>query len=198
MALELTQQTIVILANQFNPSIFREAWLERTGVFNQGELTGNVVYTPMFCQVLGDVTFLVVNDRAQFMTSRTDGGRMAERSMVIVDELPQTLYSAIGVNFIWTFVPDGRSVADVSARLFLSPVYQLFDAATIFGLDGRSVSGAATLHTTITPSQDKFDIKFNYHFELSQNNTVDDARAALTSWNDKSCESADLIHRIFD
>jgi hypothetical protein len=198
MALELTQQTIVILANQFNPSIFREAWLERLGVYSQDELTGNVVYTPMFCQVSGDVTLLVVNDRAQFMTSRPDGGRVAERSRLIVDALPQTPYSAIGLNFIWTFVPDGRSVAEVSAQLFRPPIHNLFDAATIFGLTGRGVSGNATLVATATPYQDRIEIKFNYHFDLSTDNTLDDARGALASWNDKSRESADLIHRIFD
>lgn len=108
-----TFSNVVIVAENLNPSIFRETWLVKEGVFTECETKDPAsFFSSVSVKVLTpDVDFLIVPERLQ-LTLKTDEKQdeIIKRVLgTIVNVLPHTPYKAIGFNFHWVLVPLDQS-----------------------------------------------------------------------------------------
>ena len=97
----LDQASIVVLARNYNPSIVSREWLQRKGV-----LTGpviNFVHSPPLSLVEGEqLSLLLDENRLQVVLKQPTADnldRLAESVDRFIDALPETPYTAIGLNF---------------------------------------------------------------------------------------------------
>lgn len=100
---------VVIVARNFNPTIFSQLWLVRQAIFSEKEIEGNFVFTPIAVNLSTDeFSFLAVPDRIQlsFPNDTVDFKSLIDRILVnIVKKLPHTPYQAVGFNFSWVLFP---------------------------------------------------------------------------------------------
>lgn len=116
---------VVIVAKNFNPTIFSQLWLVKHGVFSEKEVEGNFVFTPIAVNLnTSDLAFLAVPDRIQlsFPNDQVDFKSLLNRILVkIVKELPHTPYQAIGFNMSWVLQPkDAEEFEKISRQIFVS------------------------------------------------------------------------------
>jgi len=97
----LDQASIVVLARNYNPSIVSREWLQRKEV-----LTGpviNFVHSPPLSLVEGEqLSLLLDENRLQLVLKQPTAdnlNRLAESVDRFIDALPETPYTAIGLNF---------------------------------------------------------------------------------------------------
>jgi hypothetical protein len=186
MARELKLQSVVILANNFNPSIVRERWIVAHQVFTPAELEGENVYTPAFVQVNGPMSLLAATDRVQFVADPPqDGSDMVRRAKLVVHALPETPYKAVGFNFHWHFRPE-MDIATFTHDRFKPPVGHSFGAGTGFGLQAiREINGARESTTIVQGTGDAdgvIEVKMNYHYAIGEEDSAKDVVSALDAW----------------
>lgn len=96
---------IVIVANQFNPSIIDRLWLVRHQVLTEDDFLEGSISVPIVSQVRSKhFNLTVLPDQLQFspikeIDAPADVVRI--KLGLIVDKLPETPYTAIGANFTW-------------------------------------------------------------------------------------------------
>lgn len=99
----MENSSVVIIAKDFNLSIFKPMWLVKNGIFREDELTGDIVITPPAVQIpTKNFQFMVLPDRIQLAMPRKypDAQNDIKRILGgIVMTLPHTPYTAIGFNF---------------------------------------------------------------------------------------------------
>ena len=113
--------SVVVVANDHNPTILNPDFLERQGIVQEGwgwKVMGPAITTPPFATVSYDsgVTVSVESHRLQVIDSSAPGGPQSSKVVDIarryVEVLPHVRYSAVGINF--------RSVVEhVDANAFL-------------------------------------------------------------------------------
>lgn len=103
MKVILTGANIVILASSFNPSIVSKEWLIRKGIAK--DTPKNFTHTPVFSFFESDnFSITLVPDRFQLEVRKINDANlkqlvpMAEK---FASSLPETPYTAIGVNYLW-------------------------------------------------------------------------------------------------
>ena len=196
MALSLKKQTIVILANSHNPSIFREKWLEAHGIFSSEEL-GELTYASQFCQVQGPISLFVVPDRLQLLAAgEADAADMATKATVIVDALGETPYYAVGFNFDWSYESDEASLKELAEKKFAPPAASLIGDAT-FGTVAVSTIGSARRTVNIRPAGEALSIGLNYHYDLDVADSKASALAAISQWPSNAENASDLVQALF-
>lgn len=123
MERSLNSSNVVINANVFNPSVFRESFLADRGVLSpEGKLEPGFIFSDQVVSVpTKDFTLLVVAQQLQLVLVQSVRANSHEivRSVIppIVEELPHTPYTAAGINFVWFVVPE-ETLAVVTRRLF--------------------------------------------------------------------------------
>lgn len=116
---------IVIVARNFNPTIFSQLWLVSQAIFSEKEVEGNYIFTPIAVNLnTPDFAFLAVPDRIQlsFPNDQVNFKALRDRIFVsIVKKLPHTPYQAIGFNFSWLLFPkDPEDFEEISRKIFVS------------------------------------------------------------------------------
>lgn len=100
--------SVVVVANDHNPTILNPDFLERRGIVQDGwgwKVTGPVITTPPFATVSYDsgVTVSVESHRLQVIVYSAPGGPQSSKVIDIarkyVEVLPHVRYSAVGINF---------------------------------------------------------------------------------------------------
>ncbi len=101
---------IVIVANDVNLSIFKPDWLVKVGIFEQEELHGAVVLTPLTANIpTKDFVLTVLPNRIQcdILPGNKQPAKTINRVVAgIVQTLPHTPYTAVGLNFVYAVRPD--------------------------------------------------------------------------------------------
>ena len=116
---------VVIVARNFNPTIFSQLWLVKHGIFSEKEVEENFVLTPIAVNLnTSEFAFLAVPDRIQlsFPNDQVDFKSLINRTLVnIIIKLPHTPYQAIGFNFSWILHPkDAEDFEKISRQVFVS------------------------------------------------------------------------------
>lgn len=137
MAMQIAASSVVVLAQHFNPSVVGQYWLVKNNIVSPDEIQVGAVFTDMFVQVpTRDFNLLITPENCQIAVSthvaaEKQQGLVIDHLGKIVELLPHTPYTAVGVNFVWHFFPDdGIEVA--CRRFFFSKgvaLHQLFDAS---------------------------------------------------------------------
>lgn len=210
MNLELVNATIVIVAQQFNPSIIRDHWLIKHCLVKEDEFLEGCVFTDAFSNVQSQkFNLLVVPDQMQFVPKvefESQQKLLEEKVGTIVEKLPHTPYTAIGLNFTWHLSAEATSIEDFSRKLFWvcdSPLGNEFNAkdarfGAYFSRDllGRRLKLDAK-PVTATKAGEQFDalqFAFNFHRDIEMDEeSVPIIRESLSTWSAAHKESKRLM-----
>ncbi len=107
----MDNSSVVITAQDVNISIFKPWWLLKEGIFNESEVAGEVVVTPVTVQIRTEhYEFAVLPNRVQMTCPRNypDAQKNIDRILGgVARTLPHTPYSAVGLNFHYLARPEG-------------------------------------------------------------------------------------------
>lgn len=107
MDIELVQFSIVVVANDHNPSLINSDFLEREGIIDGKwgwKLAGDAITTPPFATVPYDagITVTVETNKLQVVDQRSEAptqSRLADIVNRYIEVLPHVPYLAVGINF---------------------------------------------------------------------------------------------------
>jgi hypothetical protein len=190
--MDLVNENVVILANHFNPSIVSDHWLIKREIVVEGEISPNHVFTPAIVQFSTPrYELLLVEDRLQ-LGLRKDSNDTEKAGIArtvigkFVETLPETPYTAIGINFDWQF-----SVSDpyaVGRKLFVcdsSPLSKVFASsdARFGGYFSKSLN-SFRMKLTAMPIQlpdksERINFAFNFHSPVGD---VSQIQSRLDEW----------------
>ena len=218
MSVRMTQSNVVIVASQFNPSIFSQIWLIKSGILSEDDFGKECMFAPMVAQVHSrEFNLVVVPDQLQFAPLRhPEKGRELVVSKVgkIVETLPHTPYIAAGLNFNWLIDPEEEGVGNFSRHLFyredidilLFPEFDVEDAR-FGGYLSRDILGCR-LKLDIKPvtieqaskgeKQELLKFAFNFHRPLSENNKVEQILDHLRRWNEAYELASNIVNGVSD
>ncbi|MEZ6099962.1 MAG: hypothetical protein R3E01_13420 [Pirellulaceae bacterium] len=216
MEKELVNSNVVILAEQFNPSILSQIWLVKNDIFAEGDFKAGFVFTEAITQVsTSECELLVVPPRAQFTLKCAND---AQQELIVskigrlVNALPETPYRAVGFNLQWHLVPDDATVEELTRRLFFvndNPVHEAFDApdarfGSYLSKDSMGFRLKLSIQPVIVqryeePGQHAIAFSFNYHCPLDRDpNQVSKIQDLLSRWDDALRESTQILDTLTD
>ena len=181
---EIIKSNVVVVAENLNPSIFRETWLVKEGVFTEEEIVPESFFSSVSVNVVtSSVELLIVPERLQ-LTLKTDEKQDEIVKKVlgnIVKALPHTPYRAVGINFHWILeLSDQSKLPKVTQEMFLSeenPLRNIFDTGdTVVGVYLSKDELEMRLKLNVKPIKGggtnvgKEALQFNFNFDKSINN----------------------------
>jgi len=211
MRLELVNATTVLVAQQFNPTIVRDHWLIKHGLVAEDDFEGGCTYTDAFVNVQSkEFDLLVVPNQLQFLPKVPPDEQQAllvEKIGAIVEKLPHTPYTGIGLNFTWHLVPEDDSIEALSRRLFFvseNPLCKAFDVEDArFGAYFSKDAFGRRLKLDIKPviamkDGNRFNLiqfGFNFHrdIEKEEEESVSIIRDSLQIWEEVRDESKRIM-----
>ena len=195
----LANSNIVVVANQFNPSVINQLWLVDFGIVHREEFLPGCVFTDMMVNVLSEkFSLLVVPEQLQFvpLVESCDQQSLIESRLGgIIRTIPHTPYAACGMNFTWFVEPD--DLPDFARKLFFvdrSPIHRQFDTvdSRFGGYMSKSVLGGR-LKLDVKPLTTKqsdgsamelMQFGFNFHYEVTDpQKTSDELLRILSFWD---------------
>lgn len=207
MPAELTGQNIVVLARRFNPSIISERWLLRNGIVQDDDLRDGAMQVPNLAKFpFKNAELLALPDRVQ-LTLVADGGQTEVDCFdQLISRLPETPYSAIGLNFFWVITsPIEETVAEFSNRLFQSDFSRRLGGSLLLGgYAGRTAMGGSELRMEIKPAQaddgtyDRLLANMNYHFDIPEEveQTFQRVREAIALWGEAAADASRIAQEL--
>ena len=203
--------TAVIVAQQFNPSVFSHLWLVHHGLLGEDEFLPGCLFADVLVQVRSPrFHLLVVPEQLQFVPNVAPGEQQAlisDKVGTIVRTLPHTPFKALGLNFNWLLAPREEDVALFTRELFFrrdKPLFQCFDAANAhFGGYLSKDTLGFRLKLDVKPiivhqpqgAQNRVLFAFNFHADLGEN-PAEQTEQFLLHWNDVKAESERIIDSV--
>lgn len=215
MNLRLVDSNVVIVANQFNPSVFSQLWLTKNGLATEEEVSGeDCAFTNVFAQVITPRFVLVVTpNHFQVMVLpgvESQQQLVEDKISRVIALLPHTPFTAIGLNFRYHARPEHRDIQSLSRSLFFvesSSLHKAFDVpnARFGGYASRDFLGAR-LRLEVKPIIASFDgqsipedllsMGFNFHHDLLQAGGNDAIKIAITKWDDARNEAKRIAESV--
>ncbi len=109
----MVDQSAVLVANEFNLTIFKESWFEEHGILQKEEFGDKTVISPGLVRIpTPDFELVIVPNRFQ-MKFFPAGYESAQSNLSrvmgsIVRMLPHTPYVAMGLNFSYLIIPPAK------------------------------------------------------------------------------------------
>lgn len=124
MPLELVGANVVVVAQQFNPSVFSQLWLVKNHILEEGDFRDGCLFSDDVAKIESrQFGLLVVPPQLQFRPTLSDEGESDIVAGVvgrIVRTIPHTPYKAIGLNFVWHVWSDDGDMHQLSRSLFFA------------------------------------------------------------------------------
>jgi hypothetical protein len=213
---EIVLSNAVLLAENLNPSIFRETWLVKEGVFTENEIkVEESFFSSTAVNVLTPhVALLVVPERLQlaFKTDEKQDEIIMKTIGNIVKALPHTPYKAIGFNFDWVTEPtDQNNFPKTLQEMFLSdknPLRNSFNTEdTRFGMYVSKDELEMRLSLDMKPiigsgekaGKEALKFHFNFHKSISIDNrekAVEIISETAKKWLDAKKISEDIVKEV--
>jgi hypothetical protein len=194
---DLKIENVVILANNFNPSIFSTHWLYTKEICKEGEISPVSGYAQNISQTItNEFQLLVLPDQLQFARLPALNGEflnMAQPKLLrIISLLKEVPYKSSGLNFHWFVYDNKMSIAQLSKELFFISSSKLFNA-----FESKDSHYGAYLSKDFEGARLKLDIKpikfnlpnqppmdciqfaFNYHKDLQKDREYEDLKHFL-------------------
>jgi hypothetical protein len=209
--MNLVNESIVVTANLFNVTVVQQVWLVDNQIVMREEFTGPMLFTPGMVQVETPLfNLLAIPNQVQFTPLCAEEQKqqiILNRLGRFIELLPQTPYTAIGVNFAWHYrIPEGQTVAQVSRQAYFRldmPGARLLDAPDArFGAYYSKDELGFRLKLSIAPvavprdgqpPEDVLQYAFNYHRDATR---VPDLLDALNHWREAKEHSTMLVRQI--
>jgi hypothetical protein len=113
---------VVVLAEQFNPSVVTHLWLKNNRILADEDFQEGSIYSDFLVQVRSRLFhMLVLPDQLQFMPVVAVAEQqqlITEKLGAIIQLLPQTPYRALDLTFRWHLTTPGDDIGAVTRRLF--------------------------------------------------------------------------------
>ncbi len=212
MRKEKIETNVVIVARQFNPSIFDKLWLVNNNIMTENEFGDNCMFTPTISQVFStNFNLLVMPDQLQFAPSPNieDAGELvASKVGAMVSRLPETPYIAAGLNFTCIIDSELKDFAEFNRSLFYKengPLYDLFSSMDCrFGAYFSKDTLGFRLKLDIKPTmrivgeanKEYLQLAFNFHRALSTENKANEITEQLKRWDDAASITTEAINNI--
>lgn len=208
--IQLKENNIVIIAHDLNPTIFKQTWLIKQGIFTEDEMLDSSFYTPAAVNVRSkNADLLIVTDRLQLSFSGEGNHEdVANRIILkIVNALPHTPYTAIGFNFIWIAEPvEGQGLPSFLRETLLSntnPLSSYFytDDAR-FGMYLSKDFLGMRMNLDIRPvlshegqTRENLRLAFNFHVDIKEE-AVKTISNVLKNWLETRKISDKIINEV--
>lgn len=210
--IELVDCNTVIVANNFNISLINIVWLFKNEIFTEEELKGATSIPVMLeIQSPDNFKFNLVADRLQFSVNPTQedkAGIIIEKVGKLVETLPHTPYSAVGLNFVYHVTP-ANTIEDLGRSLFFNNNSNLHKA---FDNDNSRLGGyfstdklGGRLRLDIKPITinfpnkkpvEKMQFSYNFNFAIDQENGVKKITQIFQKWDEANCLSNELTAKV--
>ena len=193
---------VVVLAKQFNPSVFSQVWLTKNGILDaEGAVRPNSVFTEHLVQaVTDDFVFAVMAGQMQLIPNIEPSLQqrlITDKLGTIIERLPHVPYYAVGLNFNWILDPDGKNVPTLSRALFASRndgIYSRFSEPNArFGAYLSKDFGLFRMKLDIKPHNvelpsgepsERIVFSFNFHADIPKDtDSVEALRKMLSLWD---------------
>lgn len=210
MQVEFANANVVIAARHLNPSVFNQLWLVDNEIVARDEFTSGCVFSEMIVNVHTNRFRLFVSpEQLQFVPAKfdEDTATLLQQVLVrIVQGVPHTPYTAVGLNFVWLAADD--QLGDLSRSLFFRPSQPLYEAFNVedarFGcyLSRELLGGRLKLEikpATVRKDDDEFpterlQFSFNLHYDIQAGtDAASQIEAILSHWADAKNEVIRLI-----
>lgn len=209
---ELKGQNIVIIAHNFNPSIFNRYWLVINKLIDDEDILQNSIFTPTITQVISkDFQLLVTLDQLQFACNPKSNFQdsLIKTLIPTVKKLQEIPYKAIGLNFTWFVSDPDKTINQLGREFFFIPnsnIFKLFDSDNSrYGsymskdfknsrlkLDIKPIN-AIELGVSIQPKE-YIQFTFNFHVDFKNETRIEQLIECLTNWNEYLNESQNSIN----
>ncbi len=207
MSFELAASSVVIVAQQFNPSVMGQLWLVRHEILGEDDLRPGSVFTDVMVQVNArEFSLMVVPHQCQFspqVNRESEQELVIEKVGAIVRTLPHTPFRAVGLNFTWHLMPEASDVPAISRSLFFvegGPLHQEFaDEDARFGaylsknaLGARLKLDVKPITTSVEDEEvERIQFVFNFHKDVAdEEDPVDCIEHLLRQWDNAREESS--------
>lgn len=193
--------SIVVAAQNHNPSITSPDWLRRNGVVEDEEPV-NFAHTPLFALYQSErVQVLIQPERLELtlrIVSVPNLERLAEGARRYVERQPHVPYHSVGLNFVWQGVPETPTELDHLAAVPEGSFEQRI-------LGAGQLSKGLLIQQTLAeyrmrvmaepPSAQGLKLDFNFHFMTRGADAVYTALAQATGCHRNSELVANRILR---
>ena len=210
MPLQLVNANAVIVANQFNPTVFSQYWLISNHIIGPNDFESQAcVFSPMVTQIMTHrFSLSIFPEQLQFAPVESESQQDLALATVgrIVELLPHTPYTAAGLNFVWHVTPEQTDFAQFSRALFYrkaSPLYREFDAEdarfgaymskTALGFRLKLDIKPTMLKVQDGPSSEVMQFAFNYHRDIVAGQAVQGVQDLLRQWNSAKDYSLQIV-----
>ncbi|WP_461640274.1 hypothetical protein [Labilibaculum euxinus] len=208
---ELRLQSIVLVAENFNPSLFNRTWLVKHGFVDDDSILDNSIFTPQITNLITDkFNLLVIPNQLQFLINNNDTSFkdfIGKTLIPIIQKLGDGIpYKAVGVNFNWYVEDNSKNISFTSRELFYNESIKIskeFDCEDArFGNYMSMNYEGARLKLDMKPVN-AFDQRtkktwecllciFNFHTELTTHDS-DNVLNVISKWELYREKSEELI-----
>lgn len=210
MGRQFIGSSVVVVAQQFNPSVMSQLWLVGNGLATEDDFRQGYIFSDSVVQFqTREFQILVVPEQLQF-SPKVEAEREQEviRAKIgsIVETLPHTPYRAVGLNFMWQVTPETESVQALSRRLFFRDdlaLFGAFDTADArFGAYLSKDSCGGRLRLEIKPitlktadrTVESMNLAFNYNLDVAEStDRIPAILGMLERWNEARSESIRIV-----
>lgn len=214
MSVQETEPAAVVVAQQFNPTVVSQKWLEEIELLRPGEIKGDFAFTSAFTQFATDqFRFLLIPDRVSIgllVPPDQQQALLLERLAKLVQYVPHTPYTGLGLNFTFQVDPDDGDTARYTRGLFFDPgrpLCKAFDApdARFGGYFSRSALGGR-VKLNVKPAMAKLEkgaerhfvvLEVNLHYDIEiEKGAADRIVKYLENWDAARSLAEELVETI--
>ncbi len=198
--LSLISANIVVLANTFNVSIASKDWLQEHVISVEPT---DYLSTPVVSAYHTDqIQLLVDQSRLQVICKQVGDDILNECANIVctyVKKLPDTPYTAIGLNYVWNLMLETDNLVGLPRDQFSSGLHNLADEFTNYsvGLTMVGQRSDAQIRLSIEPSLDlskPMTIKVNYHYDCTKSDQVaNKAKGFLVKSEEAACIAQSVL-----
>jgi cellulase/cellobiase CelA1 len=211
MGIQIENQNVVIIARNFNPTIFSQLWLVKEGIISESDFIPPLVFSPFAVDFrTNQFHLLVVPDRIQLTFSQPKSENQNVLYNIlgkIIKTLPHTPYVAIGFNNNFIFTPEDQSDYAIKLKNTLiadnNPLYPNFlSDDSRFGFYCSKNYLEMRLRLDVKPRQitsqqgmktESITFDFNYHYDLCEANKVKEIESFLEKWTQTEELSKEIV-----
>lgn len=207
---ELKTNSIVILAQSFNPSIFNRYWLVSNEFIDDKIILPNSVFAPNVTQVATkEFSLLVLPEQLQFnsLADNKDFKSDIEKTLKpIVSRLKEIPYKACGINFHWFVDDEAIGIGELSKKFFYynnSRLHQEFQSEdSRYGVYMSKNFENARVKLDVKPTSvtenstgvknEFIQFSFNFHIDLAQGSASQELINFINNWSKFKTEAEKL------